>query len=653
MLVLFFFLFSSATMSGNQYHFRTLSPEGGFSYDGVMSIQQDSDGFIWVLMENNLYRFDGYQYKHYSNHFTNLNNTVEWIFKEMKTNQAGKLFVNTNNGLYTYDKVTDTFHLIWPEKIETFTTNNDIIWIKHNKNWKILDIEHQKLYTPLFDGKEAPDFIGSVSCSNNGNFYVFSNYGKIYRFNDSKKEFSLCMKLPDTDQAVLKASIYKGKLWVLVKKSGLYKIDLSSFSIEAHFDFFNEYGENTTVRAFYIDKNGKIWFGTFNGLYILDPETGEYTHHIHSESDPFSLPNNSVWTINEDREKNIWIGVFSGHICYLNPEEKNPFKTYSTREGQLNFATVSSFAEANNRVWIGTDGGGISVMDKQAWMRLFFTKSEKTDGLLSKQSWMHLFSTKSEKTDGLSSNNVKSIVIDKEQNIWIATYMGGLNCYNQKTKQFRNFKHDPEKNSLISNSIRKIILESDSGLWITYQQKQLMISFLSFKDNTFTHYDLSDESGDITILKGKDNTQKNNKETYIFDILRGRENQLWILTRKKLYLIDIKKHTINEVESNNTVFTNFSSFCFDDSGNLWIGTLGNGLVKYNPYVKDYSIYKDIINYGVSSIYSVCSDDERNIWMGTDNGLVRYDITNNNFSRYDKQDGTQGLVYNSTGFNEKF
>ena len=67
-LILFICLFFSLpVLAGNikNYKFHTLSPEGGFYYDGVKSIQQDNDGFIWIVMENDLFRFDGYQFRRY------------------------------------------------------------------------------------------------------------------------------------------------------------------------------------------------------------------------------------------------------------------------------------------------------------------------------------------------------------------------------------------------------------------------------------------------------------------------------------------------------------------------------------------------------------------------------------------------------------
>ena len=62
-----------------------------------------------------------------------------------------------------------------------------------------------------------------------------------------------------------------GKLWVFIDKDGLYKIDLSSFKIEDHYKPLPEY-DDSSLRAFHVDKKGNIWLGTINGLYILNPE---------------------------------------------------------------------------------------------------------------------------------------------------------------------------------------------------------------------------------------------------------------------------------------------------------------------------------------------------------------------------------------------
>ena len=75
--------FSLALSAENRYKFRTLSPDGGFYYDGVKEIIQDNSGFIWIMMEYGLYRFDGYAYKNYQSQFLSMQSSHRLAFRDM------------------------------------------------------------------------------------------------------------------------------------------------------------------------------------------------------------------------------------------------------------------------------------------------------------------------------------------------------------------------------------------------------------------------------------------------------------------------------------------------------------------------------------------------------------------------------------------
>lgn len=608
-LIFFFILQAFNALSQDGYKFRTLSPEGGFYFDGVKQIQQDMDGFVWILMDHDLYRFDGYQYKRYHAYFTNLDKSVEWIFKGLTITPSGYFLVSTNNGVYNYDKKLDTFEKIYDEVELMKIDNKENIWIRKERTWSMIDkgrslvdISDSTLRTPLYDGQKG-SFIGPVFCTSNNDLYTFSHYYRVFRYNYVKNEFSLCFNIPEEIGRLVTAKAYKGKLWALSHKHGLYKIDLSTFAIQDHFDFFKD----SETRTLHVDKKGHIWIGTMKGLYVLDPDTRKFHHYVHSKSDPFSLPNNSVWTINEDNQQNIWIGTYSGAVAYVNLDEKRPFETYMPHDRKLSHTPVSAFAEDANSLWIGTEGGGINRLNKKTGEFSYYTNSKSKNSL--------------------AFDNIKSILVDKDQNLWIALFNGGLDYFNEKSGQFHNFKYTAGSNSVLDNSLRKIVLESDSGLWIAYQRKKVEISFYSFKSKQFRHYSP---------------VEKHNQ--YIFDMLKGRENQLWILSNESLYWMDTKTNVIREIKRPDSVFLNFSTFCLDDSGNLWIGTIKNGLVKYDVNADKFILFDKILNYNVSSIYNISYDGEDNLWMGTDNGLFRYDILKDTFSEYDKGDGTQGQVY---------
>ena len=226
------YIISPCTATGD-YKFRTMSPSGGFYYDGIKAIEQDKEGFIWTMMDYELYRFDGYHYKKYYPYFASMAPTKRWIFNNMASDLLGYLYVNTNNGVYRYDRNSDQFEKIYDpvSHIKVDKANN--VWIRIKEKWSILNTQTGELNTPNYDGKAAGG-VNTAFCIYNNDLYTFIGQ-KVYRFNYAKNEFVFCLTLPDSDGNIRFARAYMGKLWIFVNNSGLYKIDMSTFKIEDHY----------------------------------------------------------------------------------------------------------------------------------------------------------------------------------------------------------------------------------------------------------------------------------------------------------------------------------------------------------------------------------------------------------------------------------
>ncbi|NDV83460.1 response regulator [Bacteroides sp. 51] len=579
-----------------------MSPDGGFYYDGVKAIEQDENGFVWIMMDYELYRFDGFEYKRFYPYFAAISDTTRWVFDTMASDSYGNLYVNTDNGIYSYTPITDTFKRLSDKVSDIQIDKNSNIWVRKNSKWGLLE-KDGTFDEPLVDG-DSVAFMNTNICIYNSEVYAFIRH-KIYRYNPAKHEFTICQSLPNDDSGIVQAYAHQGKLWVNTDKYGLYKIDLSTFQIEDYYGLIPEVNNNTRRRNLFIDKRGNLWFITINGLYILNPQNQKLTHYTHSETDPFSLPNNSIWCINDDRQGNVWLGTYSGKICYININESHAFKSYTPQNSELNHVLASSFAEDRKYLWVGTEGGGINRIDKETG------------------SYFHLTIN-----NGLSYNNVKSMVVDNHQNLWIGMFKGGLDYYQPKTNaihHFQNIKDNP--NSLLVNDIRKVILDNDLGLWIAYQHYKPQISYFSFDTQTFEHINLIED----------------NSDSFIFDILKQGEKYLWVITNKHLYRVDTKDKQVEKMALNGAIYMGLYTFCLDDSGNIWIGTIANGLIKFDTNTSSFVFLKDYISNTIYSIYSICYDNEI-IWMGTDDGLYAYNITQNNLQKFDKREGTQGQVY---------
>ena len=586
--------------ANDNYRFRTMSPEGGFYYDGVKEIEQDQAGFIWVMMDYELYRFDGYHFKKYYPYFAKLQPAERWIFTNMASDSSGCLYVNTNNGVYRYEAVTDRFERIYGPVSSVEVDNSDRLWMRKRQLWHLWDEKSGELSAPLYDDRK-PGFVNAAFCAYHQDLYSFIRQ-RIYRFNYAENRFELCYVLPDTEGSIRFAQACKGSLWVFVNKDGLYQIDLTTFRVIKHFKPSPEY-DGSALRAFYVDTEGQVWMGTMDGIYILNTEDGQVSHYKHSRSDSFSLPNNSVWKIYGDKQSNVWIGMYSGKLCCVNVNESDAFKTWIPEPGGLSYAPVSTFAEDGNTLWIGTEGGGLNRMEISTGKVTPFTYKE-----------------------GQALNNVKSLVLDNERRLWISTYREGLDVYDTRRGSMTRYRHDKnDGRSLRVDDVRKTVLEADSGLWVAYQYPQPIISYFSFRTRSFVHYTLDDS------------------ENYLFDIQRQGENKLWAISNEALYCMDVHTRKVEKILPEDSTYLGLFTFCLDDSDNIWIGTIGNGLVKFDTKAMRFMPQKDVLRQNIYSIYTLCYD-AGNVWMGTDDGLYCYDIAQNHLSRFDKGENTQGQVY---------
>src|SRR5687767_12034866 len=60
----------------------------------------------------------------------------------------------------------------------------------------------------------------------------------------------------------------------------------------------------------------------------------------------------------------------------------------------------------------------------------------------------------------------------------------------------------------------------------------------------------------------------------------------------------------------------------DNAGNLWFGTTGDGVYRYDG--KSFTNYTTDNGLSSNAVWSILEDRTGNIWFGTDSGLSRYD-----------------------------
>ena len=137
------------------------------------------------------------------------------------------------------------------------------------------------------------------------------------------------------------------KLLIQTQESGFYELDNNE--LVKWDNPINEFLRNKSVYSSIKLKNNSFAFGTIsNGILLLD-ENGTTKQQINHEK---GLSNNTVLSLFEDMDNNIWLGLDNGINCI---NSASPFLIYLDKKGVL--GTVYTSAIKNNTIYLGTNQG--------------------------------------------------------------------------------------------------------------------------------------------------------------------------------------------------------------------------------------------------------------------------------------------------------
>ncbi|WP_215224416.1 ligand-binding sensor domain-containing protein [Echinicola shivajiensis] len=134
-------------------------------------------------------------------------------------------------------------------------------------------------------------------------------------------------------------------------------------------------------------------------------------------------------------------------------------------------------------------------------------------------------------------------------------------------------------------------------------------------------------------------------QPFPYDILHSQSGYIWVAGENGLWKFDGNsfKSYKHDVEDSSSLAYDFVWIIFEDSQhNLWAGTYGGGVSRYNPQTDNFTNFSFDENdpYSISDdrVRGIAEDPNGNIWLGTDNGLSMLDIKTGQFARYTTKDG---------------
>ncbi len=627
-------------------HFEHVTIQDGLSQSSVMSILQDSQGFLWFATESGLNRYDGYTVRTFTPNRRDPSSLPVGFVWTISEDSKGDLWLATEGaGVVRYERSTDTFASFAFDSSDASSLSSNVIrtllidaneqlWVgTRGSGLDQLDpvtgrVRHFR-HDPTDSRSLSDDTVYAIHEDRFGALWIGTERG-LNRFDPSTSQFERFMhdaQDPGSLSADSVISLFEdgdGTLWAGTFDGGLNRFDrrTRSFITYRHDEAETATLSHDHVRVIFEDTGGRFWVGTENGLNLMDREAGTFTRYYHDSASTSSLGDSYVMSIYEDRGGALWVGTRAGGVSKWNTRS---WMLGHYRDEWVHDLDMTSFAQDRERhVWVGTFGGGAARLDAN----LNVVERLRAD-----------LGTGS----GLSDDNVMSLALDSRGALWIGTMTGGLNRLDPVSGRIEVFRHDPDDpTSLGADGIMSLFEDTADNLWIgTFGGGVTRLDLDSMVMRRF-----ASDPNDATSLSSP-------RATAFVEDSTGR---IWVGTDAGgLNLYDPAtesfthfRHEPSDLESLSA--DSIHSLHLDPRGNLWVGTAGGGLDQVigspeNPEEIRFENISTIDGLPSNVIYGIQSDELGQLWLSTNNGLTRLDPETGNAKTFHRSHGLQADEFN--------
>ncbi|MCR8559537.1 response regulator [Mucilaginibacter sp. BJC16-A38] len=363
-----------------------------------------------------------------------------------------------------------------------------------------------------------------------------------------------------------------------------------------------------------LDNDNNLW------LFASESPLGVYRYnlsakgidHFSTETGGIRLNYNVINSIILGDDKKIWIGTDHGGINLVDPAN-NTVQYLLNREDDtksLKGNSVVLYKDNTGIIWAGTFKQGISYYHKSI-IQFPLVRHYLSD------------------SKSLPYEDVDCFADDNKGNLWIGTNGGGLINYNAVTKKYTQFKNDAnDPNSLANNIVISLCIDHEHKLWIgTY------FGGLDCFDGTrFIHY------------RHNDNIPSSLSDDRVYSIIEDSSQKLWVGTFAGS--INIFNRASNSfLHPIYPMLSNYTAVIYEDKQkNIWIGR-DKGIDLIKPVTGEVRHYVNSTHNSNSlianDVNSITQDSKGLMWFGTKDGLSILDASTNTFYNLNEAKGLPG------------
>lgn len=620
-LLFIFFLGLSSLNAEPAFQFHTLDKQQGLASSVVYDIAEDPDGFIWFATEDGLQKYDGVKFVNYRHQRSNQKSISSNIVRKLLIDNEGRLWVGTDNGLDLFRKEYDDFlHL-------SSLANQK----QRNDNYRV---------RTLFQSKDNTIWAGTTK----GLTAIDPDTFDIQDFNHAKVR-----------------SIYEDdhkQLWIGTLGAGLFKFDRISSSFVSNNNVIVSDGKfdagidlsKSLIMDIFGDSFGRILIATWGqGVLQLNKTSHSLTPY------DLNLPSERVRTIHQDEEGRLWFGTHNGILIQNTIENK--IRIINSKKENIDSNNIDNVIEIfqgkDDTVWIGTQGGGVSR---------HFPSSRKFE----------TFGLHKNLKYGLADPVVFALSEATNGDVWVGSVTGELSRFSIRDEEFvhydlvsNNINIAGSIHGVLEVSSNVLLLGTASGLFqFDLKTGKLEAVAKERADNEPVRLIRKDSKGVIWVAFVNSGLQaySQNEDGKIIPIDKIRvdvispqafaesaDNRLFVGTEGYgIFEFSSKDGVVQKKRLKGSENTNVLWLDFDWEGRLWVATASQGV---KVFLEDGQMFVLEEEDGLpnNTVYSLFADNaSRKVWATTNKGMISIDPETFQIERYGYYDGLQGDEFNRAG-----
>jgi signal transduction histidine kinase/ligand-binding sensor domain-containing protein len=607
------------------WKFHYFSQKDGLSNTFACCWAQDSIGFVWVGTVNGLNRYDGQHFKSYMANRDDTTMLPHQHISHLYVMPNGKLWVFTKRGIVTYDRAHDHFEKVNIENCNV-KVNFDVSHVDMDKEGNLFvsrgselykyhpEDNYLRLYATLPEGTISR----FIFDDQNGLWIGLTNGAKLLWFNHqmtSRRVLALNPGIANDYSPVNGMLWHNSQLIVGMLKGGNYAVSPNTFATDPL-----PVGLPDADNALFLnkDRHGNIWSIDYTGLKLFDLNKKAYEAVYPNFSNPTSIKD-GISGIFQDNQNNYWTIYSNGGIGIHSTDKGfNRIADDTNDYWRLNHNKVISMTkDSHYNLWFGVDPPQLTV---------FRYAKGQTEHLTGINEWNRL---------NLKGGTVRQLFTDLDGILWVATYNGGLQYFNEKTNRFVGYMHhDDDGNSIMGNDIIGLANDKEGNLWLALHGKGVdKFDPITQKFAHFTHED------------------NNLSNPWTNDIICDKKGRVWVTSGWGLSMLPkgsdkfvtflARPNDSTSLSSSNTL-----SVYEDAEGYIWIGT-DQGLNRYNEENGNFLRLSDKLDD--NNISSILDDNFGYLWVSTLGGISRIDKKTFEVVNFEESDGIQAdeFIVNSS------